>query len=76
MKGRYHFRRCHLCNEITNVIESEVKYCQHCGKPMAPFFYFTESQTMALSDVQTRPDPTQGEYQPLRGLTAFWEEQI
>jgi hypothetical protein len=34
------FRRCHICGETTEDSVSEVIKCGHCGKNLAPFFYF------------------------------------
>lgn len=65
-----HYRRCHVCDSL-NESEDEVHKCNHCGKVMAPFFYFNESQIDECIE-GADPNSTSGEYQPIYGLSALW----
>jgi len=67
-----HYRRCHICNEVTEVESGTVKSCGSCGKVMAPFFFFEESETPIASEFELRPTYTLGKHPPVRGLTAYW----
>ncbi len=71
MTGKY-LRRCHVCEHIT-VSEQAVRYCQGCGRSLAPFFYFKEETVPLFSDLQLRPTLVKGEFSPILGLTAQWD---
>ncbi len=73
---RVHFRRCHLCDGITETQDESVTHCGHCGKAMAPFYFFDDREVPPLSDVELREDLIillkPGSRTPLRGFTAYW----
>jgi len=71
---RRHFRRCHLCQGITESEGAPVSRCMHCGKHMAPFYFFNEAEVPPLSEDGLRPDYEcrSGERFPVRGFTAYW----
>lgn len=71
---RLHFRRCHLCEGVTESEGAPVKSCGHCGKPMAPFYFFNEAEVVPLSEYELRPaeECRMGERTPIRGFTAYW----
>ena len=69
---KLHFRRCHMCDGVTESEEAPVDRCEHCGKPMAPFYFFDELGAPSLSDADLRPHVSKGERVPVRGLTAYW----
>jgi hypothetical protein len=70
--ARLHYRRCHICNHVSEVAGQKVSQCGECGKPMAPFFFFDESEALAPSDIGARPEPKLGDRAPIWGFTAFW----
>ncbi len=67
-----HYRRCHICNQVTESDKGRVHACAQCGKVMAPFFFFEECETPILSEFELRPFVSPGQHPPVRGLTAFW----
>lgn len=69
-----HLRRCHVCGEVTESLLKPVSRCEHCGKPMAPFFYFDERGAVVLADGILRPPDLPNQYRAIQGLTAYWEE--
>ena len=71
---RLHIRRCHLCHGVTENEDCPVDRCQHCGKPMAPFYFFNEAEVAPLSESELQPTPIlrSGERKPIRGFTAYW----
>jgi hypothetical protein len=76
MSQKIHYRRCHVCGELNEAPGQLVHRCDHCGKTLAPFFYFDESKVMGLV-TETRKEAESRlplrEYPPLWGLTAYWE---
>lgn len=71
---RLHFRRCHLCSGVSENEEIPVEKCQHCGKPMAPFYFFNDLEVIPVSEAEIRLDQPlkSGQRVPVRGFTAFW----
>ena len=67
-----HIRRCHICGGINESPETVVTKCDHCGKTMAPFYFFNEAETAPISDCELRPVLIPGDRSPVRGLTAIW----
>jgi hypothetical protein len=47
--------------------------CSGCGKAWARFRYFDDRFTPILSDRLLRPQPLHGEWEPINGLTVYWE---
>jgi predicted nucleic acid-binding Zn-ribbon protein len=74
-----HIRRCHVCGTVNESENQAIRQCTDCGKHLAPFYYFDESQLMGLaengyhlSQVKDR-DPTQVEtFKPLWGFSTYW----
>jgi len=64
------FRCCHICGQLTEN-NDEVKRCNHCGKPFAPF-YFVQEQQDAQSDYSVRDKQPEGTVRSVIGLTASW----
>ena len=75
-KGHLYFRRCHICQSITERTGKPVSHCHHCKKPMAPFCFFNEWEVSIHSDDQLRPREFSEEgvdpLHPVRGLSAYW----
>lgn len=73
-KVRLHIRRCHLCDGVTECESDPVNRCQHCGKSIAPFYFFDDYEVTPLSDVEMRPGDERktGQRSPLRGFSAYW----
>lgn len=67
-----YIRRCHVCNGVTESQETLVKRCSHCGKAIAPYYFFDEENVVAWSDVEVRPAPVPGSHGPIRGLSTLW----
>lgn len=72
-----HLRRCHLCDAVNESQGEVVSRCESCGKFMAPFYFFKESEVVAYSDHDLRPpappvEKLSEERLPIRGLTAYW----
>lgn len=76
----FHIRRCHVCGSVTESQEAAIHCCSHCGKHLAPFYYFDESKLEGLQEVgpylsvwkNTSMPP--GTYQPIWGLSTYWQE--
>lgn len=68
-----HIRRCHICGAISSSPEGQVDQCENCGKVLAPFFYFDDRITIVVSEGQLRPPLLSGEYNPIQGLTVYWD---
>lgn len=78
-----HIRRCHVCGEVNESEGSAVHKCGHCGKHLAPFYYFDESKLEGLTDQgpylsvwkQSKPPkgPSGETFNPIWGLSTYWE---
>lgn len=66
------FRRCHVCDVVTEKEGEMVNRCGHCGKAMAPFYFFEDEKVQPLSEHDFRPPRQSGGRFPVRGLTAYW----
>ncbi|MEO0335085.1 MAG: hypothetical protein AAF202_01735 [Pseudomonadota bacterium] len=73
MADQTHYRKCHVCGSVNEQEKEPVQKCHHCGKSLAPFFYFDDKYKVILSDMHRRPPVIIGEYLPIHGLTAYWE---
>lgn len=73
MAEQTHFRTCHVCGKTSHQEKDPIQKCQHCGKSLAPFFYFDDKYKVILSDTHKRPPVVKGEYLPIHGLTVYWE---
>jgi hypothetical protein len=74
MSEEIHFRRCHVCGAMNESNGEKVKKCDHCGKQLAPFYYFDESQIIGFDD-KGRDDHIAGVsdgYRPIWGLAVVW----
>lgn len=75
-----HIRRCHVCNGTTESNEAAIHRCSHCGKHLAPFYYFDESKLDGLPELGPHLSRwkdtlmTPGTYQPIWGLSTYWQE--
>lgn len=67
-----HIRRCHCCNGVTESDGKDVKACDHCGKSMAPFYFFNDDQVEPHTDHDLRPLRPSGKVVPVLGFTAYW----
>jgi hypothetical protein len=72
-----HYRRCHLCDHVTEQAGEVVTQCGQCGKHMAPFYFFNEVEVTPYTDNHLRPElprPEQlaRERVPVRGFTSYW----
>lgn len=74
MEKPAYFRRCHICGALGTLDDgAHIKECQVCGKAWAKFQYFDDRFTPIQSDRTLRPPPLTGEWQPIKGLTVYWE---
>lgn len=73
MEHPAHYRRCHHCGYLCAQKEAPVDRCAECGKSLAPFFYFDDRFTTVMADGSLRPPRLEGEYNPIQGLTVYWE---
>ncbi len=72
MNNLTHVRRCHVCGEVSENKEQDVERCNHCKKPLAQFCFFDDRRVLPLSDDRKAGDILDA-YQPIRGLTAYWD---
>ena len=76
----FHIRRCHVCGGVTELEGCAVHKCQHCGKHLAPFYYFDESKLEGLLDsgphmsLWTLRTSVPGNIKPIWGLSTYWQE--
>lgn len=72
----HHIRRCHVCGGVSEASSKAIHQCAHCGKHLAPFYYFDESSLDGLSDVGFHLSllkKSEG-YNPLWGLSTYWQD--
>lgn len=69
---RTHIRRCHVCGITHEADGEEVKVCGSCGKHMAPFYFFEDTEVVPHSDFGLRPERPAGKVRPVLGFTAYW----
>lgn len=68
-----HLRRCHICGGVNEREGDAIDRCQHCHKPMAPFFFFDDRVVAVYSENEPRPSvPRVGERRALIGFTVIW----
>jgi hypothetical protein len=77
-----HFRRCHVCDGVSEMSETHVQKCGDCGKNLAPYYFFDESTVPVYSVDELLPleervickDPSDSSPRrlPLRGVSTFW----
>ncbi len=74
-----HIRRCHVCGTVNESENQAIYKCSDCGKHLAPFYYFNESQLTGLSEngfhySQMKDyDRDQVEtFKPLWGFSTYW----
>lgn len=76
-RGSY-LRRCHVCGATIERESHEIGACAHCGKHIAPFYYFDERQIIGFGDGVEQwfrdGDSEDHSYRPLAGFGLFWEE--
>lgn len=70
-KTTYAFRRCHVCSTLCEA-QYQVRRCQECGKPFAPFYYYNDQFQPIQLESGLRPPYREGEWRPIQGLTAYW----
>lgn len=76
----FHIRRCHVCGGVTEQAEAAIHKCGHCGKHLAPFYYFDESKLEGIRElgpylsVWKRNEHPPGTFNPIWGLSTYWQE--
>jgi hypothetical protein len=80
MSQRGHYlRRCHVCGATIEKESQSMGCCAHCGKNIAPFYYFDERQIIGFGDVigetVREGDSTDHTYRPLIGIGLYWEAE-
>lgn len=79
--GFVHVRRCHICGRVSERGGEPVERCTHCGKHMAPYYFFDEQCVRVYSDVdprpsedtlRRRPEGSADTHRPVRGFTVIW----
>ena len=73
MEKPIHYRRCHVCGGMNQITKGKVMGCSHCGRSLAPFYYFDDTYTQVLSENQVRLEEAEHEYRPIYGLTVYWD---
>ena len=75
MKEGNYYRRCHKCDGVIEAsqYEKNVTDCNHCNFPLAPFCFFDDKFTPVVSENSLRPVWSAEDYNPLFGLSAFWD---
>lgn len=68
-----HYRLCHLCGTLNAQNKTPVLYCGGCCKSLSPFYYFDDRFTKIQGENELRAPRTEGEYNPIQGLTVYWE---
>ena len=71
-RAHTHIRRCHKCDSVNECDEQDVKACAACGKPVAPFYFFSDTDVVPHSDNGLRPERPDGKVKPVLGFTAYW----
>ncbi len=69
-------RRCHVCGATIENSSRSMGACAHCGKHIAPFYYFDERQIIGFGDitgVSYRLGESNSTYIPLVGIGLYWE---
>lgn len=69
-------RRCHVCGATIENKDRSMGACKHCGKHIAPFYYFDERQIIGFGDregASCRPGEPATTYLPLVGFGLYWE---
>ena len=76
-----HIRRCHVCGEVNESEGAAVHKCGHCGKHLAPFYYFDESKLEGLKEMgpyystwKQSLFAKDGTFNPIWGLSTYWQE--
>jgi len=76
----YHIRRCHVCGGVTEQSDAAIHKCAHCGKHLAPFYYFDESKLEGIGEMEPylsvwkRTELPPGTFNPIWGLSTYWQE--
>ena len=73
--GSY-LRRCHVCGATMEKESHSIGQCVHCGKHLAPFYYFDEQQIIGFGDgveESFREGDSSTTYLPLIGFGLYWE---
>ena len=75
MNNGNYYRRCHKCDGVieANECTKHVTECVFCNFPLAPFCFFDEKYSPVSSENHLRPVLSQEDYNPLQGLSAFWD---
>lgn len=75
-----HVRRCHVCGTVNESENQAIRSCKGCGKHLAPFYYFDESELKGLDvgglhfSVMKNFDPEVHveTFKPLWGFSTYW----
>ena len=73
-----HYRRCHICGHVNEAHGAPgadgalVSRCDHCGKSLAPYYFFDEREVAPLSDQEGEPLWRLGDRKPVRGFSVYW----
>ena len=79
MDSKVHVRRCHICGEMNEAKGALVDKCPHCGKHLAPFYYYNELLAMQLMSREEADREYKSsvlplrDYPPLKGLVVYWD---
>ncbi len=75
MKEGNYFRRCHKCDGVIEADHQEkhICLCLFCEYPLAPFHHVDEKFSPVMSENTLRPVLSSEEYNPVHGLSAFWD---
>lgn len=81
-KQQIRVRRCQVCgavNESENYPGSErvAHRCSSCGKHLAPFYFFDESELTGVGDDRLVMSliKARGRYSPIMGIFALWSDE-
>lgn len=72
-----HIRRCHVCGAVNESENAAIHKCSHCGKHLAPFYYFDESKLEGLEEAAPHLSVWKKaqNFNPIWGLSTYWEDQ-
>lgn len=75
-QGGIYLRRCHVCGATIERESHSIGQCAHCGKHLAPFYYFDERQIIGFGDgvgEHVLGGDLEHNYLPLIGFGLYWE---
>jgi hypothetical protein len=63
------FRRCHHCDQCLEREQGPIVLCDGCGKHLAPFYFFKDTDVASYTDNALRPT---SDVAIMRGFAVAW----